>query len=214
MKLREALLASLLVLLVSGCASLQSSSDFQAGRNALLTGKTEVALSYFQSVAEKDPGYRYGSAYRQGILSYLGRAEYAVGQLPQAQKTLERALAANREEDLARLYLGLTLARSGEQQRGVREIENGLKGIHGFIDYVTEAHRFSFGQFWDPSGALRSSIRQELAALSGSEGRMETLIASAETIGKQMEEEIDRARNDETRERSRQNGGGEGGSQP
>lgn len=214
MKGHGALLGSLLILLVSGCASLQTSSDFQAGRNALLTGKSEIALSYFQSVAERDPGYRYGSAYRQGILSYLGRAEYAVGQLPQAQKTLERALAANREEDLARLYLGLTLARSGEQQRGVREIENGLKGINGFIEYITEAHRFSFGQFWDPSGALRRSIRQELAALSGSERRTETLIASAETIGQQMEEEIDRSRNDETRERSRQDSGGEGGSQP
>ena len=215
MKTKYLLGLLLMAALVGGCASLRVGSDFQAGRNALLTGKSEVALSYFQSVAEKDPGYRYGTAYRQGVLSYLGRAEYAVGRLPQAQKTLERAVAANREEDLARLYLGLVLARSGERQRGVSEIENGMKGIHGFLEYITEAHRFSFGRFWDPARAIRSAIQSDLAMISGREFDVERLIVSAEAIGKQMEDEVDRARQDETREHSRQNDGGSGsGSQP
>ena len=211
MKTRCALGLFLMAALVSGCASLQVGSDFQAGRNALITGKSEVALSYFQSVAEKDPNYRYGTAYRQGVLSYLGRAEYAVGQLPQAQQTLERALATNREEDLARLYLGLVLARSGDRQRGVSEIENGMKGIYGFLEYITEAHRFSFGRFWDPARSIRSAIQSDLVMISRREFDVERLIVSAEAIGKQMEEEVDRARQDETREFSRQNDGGSGG---
>jgi tetratricopeptide (TPR) repeat protein len=210
MKIRYSLGLFLMVALIGGCASLQIGSDFQAGRNALITGKSEVALSYFQSVAEKDPNYRYGTAYQQGVLSYLGRAEYFVGQLPQAQKTLERALAANRDEDLARLYLGLILTRSGERQRGVSEIENGMKGINGFLEYVTEAHRFSFGRFWDPARAIRSAIQSDLAMISGREFDVERLVASAEIIGKQMEDEVDRARQDETREFSRQNDGGGG----
>ena len=210
MKIGYSLGLFLMVALIGGCASLQNGSDFQAGRNALITGKSEVALSYFQSVAEKDAHYRYGTAYQQGVLSYLGRAEYAVGQLPQAQKTLERALAANRDEDLARLYLGLVLTRTGERQRGVSEIENGMKGINGFLEYVTEAHRFSFGRFWDPARAIRSAIQSDLAMISGREFDVERLIVSAETIGKQMEDEVDRARQDETREFSRQNDGGGG----
>jgi tetratricopeptide (TPR) repeat protein len=214
MKIRYSLGLFFMVALIGGCASLQIGSDFQAGRNALITGKSEVALSYFQSVAEKDPGYRYGTAYRQGVLSYLGRAEYAVGQLPQAQQTLERALAANRDEDLARLYLGLVLTRSGDRQRGVSEIENGMKGINGFLEYVTEAHRFSFGRFWDPARAIRSAIQSDLAMISRREFDVERLVASAETIGKQMEDEVDRARQDETRELSRQNDGGGQGGQP
>lgn len=214
MRNKLTLAALLLALVTTGCASLQISGDFQAGRNALVTGKSEVALSYFQSVAERDPGYRYGTAYQQGVLSYLGRAEYAVGRLPQAQKTLERAIAANREEDLARLYLGLVLARSGDRQRGVSEIENGMKGIHGFLEYVTEAHRFSFGRFWDPARSIRTAIESDLAMITGREFDAERLIASAEAIGKQMEDEVDRARQDETREHSRQNDGGQGGSQP
>ena len=46
--------------------------------------------------------------------------------------------------------------------------------------------------------------------ISGRELDVERLIVSAETIGKQMEDEVDRARQDETREHSRQNDGGQG----
>ena len=55
MKVHAALLGLFLTISVSGCASLQVGNDFQAGRNALLTGKTEVALSYFQGVSRKRP---------------------------------------------------------------------------------------------------------------------------------------------------------------
>jgi hypothetical protein len=44
-------------------------------------------------------------------------------QVSAGQQTLERALSANRQEDIARLYLGLTLAREGDRQRGLKEIE-------------------------------------------------------------------------------------------
>jgi len=47
---------------------------------------------------------------------------------------LERALSANRQEDIARLYLGLTLAREDDRQRGLKEIEGGMRGINSFLD--------------------------------------------------------------------------------
>lgn len=194
--------------MTTGCASLQISSDFQAGRNALITGKSEVALSYFQSVAERDPSYGYGTAYRHGVLSYLGRAEYNVGRLPEAQKTFERALATNRDEDLARLYLGLTLARSGDRQRGMGEIESGMKGIHGFLEWVTQTHRFSFGQFWDPTRQIRSAIERNLAMVRSNEIDWPRLIANGEWLGNEIDEEGDRARDDERRERGRENDSG------
>jgi tetratricopeptide (TPR) repeat protein len=139
------------LLFVTGCASLRVSSDVQAGRQALLVGKSEVALSYFQRAAEQDPNYYYGTALRQGIWSYVGRSEYAMGRYPQARQTLEKALNIDKNDNTARLYLGLTLARSGDRQRGLTEIQSGMKGIHGFLEYVTEAFRFTFGQFLDPS---------------------------------------------------------------
>jgi tetratricopeptide (TPR) repeat protein len=189
--------------LLSGCTSLQVGSNIAAGRRALMAGNNEAALSYFQSAAEMDPNYKYGTAFQQGVLSYVGRTQYAIGRLPQARETLEKALSANRDEDLARLYLGLTLARIGDRQRGLNEIEGGMKGIQAFLDYVNEAHRFSFGQFWDPAHAIRSAIQGDLAMISGREFDWQKLIVSGEWIGQMMEEEGDKARRDEARERDR-----------
>src|ERR671919_2963656 len=107
MKMRLWLMLFYGSILVSGCVSLQVGTDVEAGRKAFLIGNNEAALSYFQSAAQKDPNYVYGTALRQGIWSYVGRSEYATGRFSQAQQALERALSANREEDIARIYLGL-----------------------------------------------------------------------------------------------------------
>ena len=200
------LLLSSLVFLYA-CAGFQAGSDVAAGRRALLGGNNETALSYFQSAAQLDPNYRYGTAYQQGILSYVGRTEYAIGHLPQARETLQKALAANKDEDIARLYLGLTLARSGDRQTGLKEIEGGMRGIHDWIEWVTEAHRFSFGQFWDPAREIRSAIQGDLAMISGKEFDWQRLISDGEWVAKRMEEEGDKARNDEVRDRNRDSEG-------
>jgi len=113
------------------------------------------------------------------------------------------ALSENRDDDLARLYLGLALARSGDRQRGLKEIEGGMRGIQAWLDYINDAHRFSFGQFWDPARAIRSTIQGDLTMISAREFDWEKLIASSEWIGQRMEEESDNARRDEARERSR-----------
>ncbi|MBM4296135.1 MAG: hypothetical protein FJ143_00165 [Deltaproteobacteria bacterium] len=210
MKVVRSVALFLLALSLAGCASLQISSEFSSGRMALLTGDNQTALAYFQSTAEKDPNYAYGSAYRQNIWSYLGRVEYATGRLPQAQQSLEKALVAKEQADLARLYLGLTLARSGDRQRGLKEIETGMRGIHDWIEWVTQAHRFSFGHFWDPRREIRQAIQTDLTMISSREFDWQKLIAEGEWLGKQMEEEIDRARQDETRQLSRDNDGDQG----
>ncbi|TMA58170.1 MAG: tetratricopeptide repeat protein [Deltaproteobacteria bacterium] len=195
------------LVLLSACASMKAGSDVAAGRRALLAGQDETALAYFQSAAQIDPNYKYGSACRQGIWSYVGRTEYAVGRLPQARETLQKALAANKDEDIARLYLGLTLARSGDRQAGLKEIENGMRGIHDWIEYITEAQRFSFGQFWDPAREIRTAIQGDLAMISGKEFDWQRLISDSEWVAKRMEEEGDKARNDETRDRNRDSEG-------
>jgi len=210
MKIRAISIGLFLALIVSGCATLQNGSDFQAGRSALLTGKTEIALSYFQTVVDKDPNYYYGTAYQQGVLGFLGRTQYTLGQLPQAQNTLERALTLDKTDDSARLYLGLTLVRREDRQRGVSEIADSMKSIHEFLEWVTQTHRFSFGQFWDPTRKIRSSIENDLAMIRSNEIDWPRLIADGEWLGKEIDEEGDRARYDEMRERQRQSDGGSG----
>ena len=209
MRITTYAVAILLTVCASGCASLQLSSDVAAGRRALLSGNNEAALAYFQSAAQRDPNYRYGTAYQQNVLSYVGRSEYAVGKLPQARETLEKALRMNGQEDLTRLYLGLALARSGDRQRGLQEIQSGMKGIHAWLDYVNEVHRFSFGRFWDPGRDIRYAIESDLGLMSGREFDLQQLVASGERIGLLMEQEGDRAARDESQELNRDTGSGD-----
>jgi tetratricopeptide (TPR) repeat protein len=209
MKTKTSLALFSLFVFLAGCTSLQTGGEVQAGRQALLKGSNETALGYFYSAAQRDPNYVYatGSSPRQGIWSYVGRTEYLTGRLPQARQALERALAANREEDIARLYLGLTLAREGDRQRGLKEIESGMRGISNWLDYINQAQRFSIGQYWDPGRDIRSAIQSDLAMISGKDLDWQRLIADTEWLGIRMEQESDLARRQEAEAISRDSGG-------
>ncbi|HUK42220.1 MAG TPA: hypothetical protein VLX11_14295 [Candidatus Acidoferrales bacterium] len=178
-----------LLVLLSACAG----TEFSSGRQALLKGDYESALGHFQVVAQQDPSYVYGGVLMQGIWSYVGRTQYLVGQYPQAQKTLEQARGDPNNNDLANLYLGLTLMRMGDRQKGLEDLQTGMKGIAQFINYVTEAFRFQIGQYWDPGYTLRNAIQRTLGAASGDNIDWQPLIADAEWIGMNFEQEPDRA---------------------
>jgi tetratricopeptide (TPR) repeat protein len=209
MKIKSSLALFSLFVFLAGCTNLQTAGELQYGRQALLKGSNETALGYFYSAAQRDPNYVYatGSSPKQGVWSYVGRSEYLTGRFPQARQTLERALSANREEDIARLYLGLTLAREGDRQRGLEEIESGMRGINSFLDYINQAQRFSIGQYWDPGRDIRSTIHSDLAMISGRDLDWQQLIADTEWLGIRMEQESDLARRQEAQARSRESGG-------
>jgi tetratricopeptide (TPR) repeat protein len=209
MKTKSSMTLFSLFLFLAGCTSLWTGGEVQSGRQALIKGDNETALGYFYSAAQRDPDYVYttGSSPRQGVWSYVGRTEYLTGRFPQAQQTLERALASNREEDIARLYLGLTLTRQGDRQRGLKEIESGMRGINDWLDYINQAQRFSIGQYWDPGRDIRSAIQSDLAMISGKDLDWQRLIADTEWLGIRMEQESDLARRQEAQARSRDSNG-------
>ncbi len=209
MKIKGLLALFSLFVFLAGCTSLQTGGELQYGRQALLKGSNETALGYFYSAAQRDPNYVYatGSSPKQGVWSYVGRSEYLTGRLPEARQTLERALSTNRQEDIARLYLGLTLAREGDRQRGLEEIESGMQGINSFLDYINQAQRFSIGQYWDPGRAIRSTIQSDLAMISGKDLDWQRLIEDTEWLGIRMEQESDLARRQEAQARSRDSNG-------
>lgn len=213
MKTKSSLTLFLLLVLLAGCTSVRTGGEVQYGRQALLAGRNELALGYFYSAAQMDPTYIYatGSSPKQSVWSYVGRTEYLTGRLPQARQTLERALSGNREEDIARLYLGLTLAREGDRQRGLKEIESGMRGINNFLDYINQAQRYSIGQFWDPDRDIRLAIQNNLAMMSGKDIDWQRLTADTEWLGIRMEQESDLARRQEAHDISRD---GEGDTQP
>ena len=205
MKIKNSLALFSLFVFFTGCATIQSAGNLQYGRQALLGGNNEAALGYFQRAAKLDPNYVYatGSSPKQSVWSYVGRSEYLTGRFPQARQTLERALASNRDEDIARLYLGLTLAREGDRQRGLNEIESGMRGINNFLDYINQAQRFNIGQFWDVDRDIRRAIQSDLAMVSGKDVDWQRLTADTEWLGISMEWESDWARRQDAFENNR-----------
>jgi tetratricopeptide (TPR) repeat protein len=185
------------VLLLFGAASCQVATQMQWGRQALLLrNDPDEALGHFQKAAESDPNaVMQVGPYRQGVWSYIGRAHYQAGRLPEARKSLERALAQDGNDHLARIYLGLALAKGGDRSAGLREIQRGMKGLYDWLEYISQ-HNY-YGRYWDPNREVRGQIEKYLAAISRKELDGEKLVASAEWLGKRMEDEVDYARQDE-----------------
>ena len=190
---------------IFGCTSLQVSRDVQSGRQALLIGKPNVAAEHFQRAAQVNPEYVYNfSPLQQGVWTYLGRAYYDSGQFSEARKTLEQARSQDDQDHLARLYLGLTLARNGNRRQGLQEIEGAMTALHAWLEDIT--HGTSYGEFWDPHRRIRLQIQNDLAMISRKEIDWGELIADAEWIGSELEEEIDRAEKDERIDRRKDSG--------
>jgi tetratricopeptide (TPR) repeat protein len=195
-KIHAALITVTAALTIAGCANLKAGQEVQAGRNALQTGHPEIAVGYLVDAAATDPSYRIPFRFPESVMTYLGRAYYETGKYAEARNALEKALAINSDDHLARVYLGLVLMREREQQRGRKEITAGLKGIHDDLEFIAADN--VHGIFWDPARSIRSAIESALAP--GIDDSV--LVASAEQIGRKFDEEIDKARRDEGRFRA------------
>jgi tetratricopeptide (TPR) repeat protein len=194
----------LIVLALAGCASFFVAGRVQSGRQALLMNDPETALAYFQEVAERNPDYIHQSMnFLQSIWTYVGRAQYDLGRYADAQRSFERALSVYKDDPMAQLYLGLAMVRTGENSRGVQQIQTGLKSVSNWIEFLNRGTPYF--AFWDPRGEIRAEIEKTLASTSGEQvASASSVIESAEWVGRQMEEEIDRVRGDERRQFDRQ----------
>src|SRR4030095_10827150 len=136
----------LLAISISGCAGggFQGEGDVAQGRQAMFRGDYPTALSYFQAAANENPNYIFGTELREGVFSYLGRAQYLNGQLAPARGTLQKAVALHKSDNLARLYLGLTEARQGDQKNATADVDNGLKGMGELLNYIINTFQNTF----------------------------------------------------------------------
>src|SRR5882724_7392384 len=88
---------------LGGCATIRGGGDVGQGKQALFEGNYKAALGYVQDPAQGDPNYIYGTALREGVLSYLGRSPYLNGTYAQARQTLAKALSQHKGDNVARL---------------------------------------------------------------------------------------------------------------
>jgi tetratricopeptide (TPR) repeat protein len=180
-----------LSVLLSACAVVTTAGDIAQGRQAMLEGNYQLALDYFWTGDQVDPNYTYGAELREGVLSFLGRAQYLTGNYAQARQTLEKDLSHHRSDNVARLYLGLTLVRLEDRQAGLTNIQRGMSGIYNWLEYLNENFRFEFGQGWDPGGTIRAGIKSNLDMISSGKIDWSKLITDGESLGIAIEQEED-----------------------
>jgi tetratricopeptide (TPR) repeat protein len=189
-------------IVISGCPGVQVAQQVQTGRAALQSGRPSDAVGHLMRAAELDPNYTTHHKLPGSVLTYLGRAYYETGKDAEALSTLEKAVGKNKDDHLAHLYLGLANLRNGRPEGGRREAEEGLEGIHRSLEYI--ASDSFYGIYWDPGRQIRSDIENTLAGkLNASE-----FAVAAQRIGREIDQEIDRARKDETYSRYGRGGGG------
>src|SRR5690242_21765684 len=104
------------LLFLSGCSGV--SSEVQAGRNALQTGRANDAVGYLAEAAAVDPNYKIPYRVQVSVLAYLGRAYLETGKDTEARRTLEKAVELDNDDPLAHLYLGIAMLRSEERRVG------------------------------------------------------------------------------------------------
>jgi tetratricopeptide (TPR) repeat protein len=178
--------------------SYKIAGHFQNGRRSFLAERFQEALAHFEKAARCDADYVFESGlFRQGIWTYIGRSQYNLRRLADARTSLERALNSCKDDPLARLYLGLTLARRGDEANGGRAIEAGMKGLHEWLEYVNVNRPFE--AFWDPQREIRSAIENSLAMISSNKIDRQELISRGESVGQRMENEIDYVRREASR---------------
>jgi len=180
-----------LSVLLSACATTQGGRDVAQGRQAMLKGDYQQALGLFQDAEKVNPTYVYGTELRAGVLSYLGRTQYLAGNYAQARQTLEKAVSQHRSDDVARLYLGLTLYRLGDQKAALTDIQSGMSGIYNWLEYLNTKFALEFGEGWDPGGTIRAGIKSDLDMISSGKINWAQLVADGEQLGIRVESEQD-----------------------
>lgn len=187
-----------LLILVGGCTTIQVSREVQSGRSALKLNQPKEALTHFEAAAAQDPNYttRF-TLLNTGIWTYVGRAYYAIGENDKALASLKRAKESSNDDYLARIYLGLVMAQTGNTRQGKVELEPGLKGLADWLETLPGRD----GQYWDPDHRIANGISELLKMVQVERPDWQGIAADVEWLGEVLEEEIEEVKNDKQMER-------------
>lgn len=136
-------------------------------------GNADKAIADLTYVVTRDPFYH-------DSLTLLGRAYYTKGFYSDALKVFARALAINKQDEIAWVMLGLTQLRLGDDVAGLESLKGGLT-------LVSKASKDGYRgiEFWDRKGLARKALqRAAFVVTKGTDdkkaviGRTEALIAA------------------------------------
>ena len=145
-----------IILLIPGCwrpggfgiGGRYQSAKFEIVRRGGNIGTAIVKLEY---VVSRDPLYK-------DSLTLLGRAYYNSRRYRDAFQILKRAVAVNREDEIAWITLGMAQLRLGDDARGLESFKGGLtllirESKDGFYKGLDN---------WDLNGLVRRSLRRAI----------------------------------------------------
>ncbi len=136
--------------------------------------KTIANLNY---VMQRDPLYR-------DSLTLLGRAYYKKGLYRDAFQILTRAVAANKEDEIGWIMLGLTQLRVGDNAKAIESLKGGLTL---FSKASKDGYRGI--EFWDKNGLVRSALRRAAFEVTKGPENKEAIIRSNELLVRRVDDE-------------------------
>ena len=151
----------------------QANMELIRGRGA----NVDKAILNLESIVQENPTYR-------DSLTLLGKAYYKKGRYQDAYLILQRALALNKEDEIAWLVFGLAQIRVGDGR-------NGLESIKGGLTLLGRAMKDDYRGFsgWDQRATVRASLnRSVLQAIKGLD-ETENLIRSTELLLARIDDE-------------------------
>jgi tetratricopeptide (TPR) repeat protein len=145
--------------------------------------KAVVSLEY---VVSQDPTYK-------NSLTYLGRAYYRKERYKDAYVILQRAVAVNKEDEIAWLALGVTELRLGQNEKGIETLKGGIT-----LGSKVLVEGYHYYDRWDLRGTVRASIRRCAFYLTKGVEEKENIIQSTDRLLAQIDDEENAQKNNHT----------------
>jgi tetratricopeptide (TPR) repeat protein len=133
-----------------------------------------VSLEY---VVSRDPTYK-------NSLTYLGRAYYRKERYKDAYAILQRAVAVDKDDEIAWLALGVTQLRLGQNEQGIETLKGGITLASKVL--VEGYHNY---ERWDIKGTIKAAIRRCAFYLTKGVEEKENIIQSTDRLLALIDEE-------------------------
>lgn len=146
-------------------------------------GNMDTAVTALEYVVSQDPTYKKS-------LTYLGRAYYRKGRYQDAFAMLQRALAVDKEDELAWIALGVTQLRLNQVDKGIESLKGGITlanrvMVDGYHDFL----------YWDTRGLIHASLRRCAFLVTKGPDEKDNIIQNTERLLTLVDDEENFARN-------------------
>lgn len=135
------------------------------------------AVADLEAVVKEDPTYR-------DSLTLLGRAYYRKGRYQDAIQILQRALAVNKDDEVAWLTLGMSQLQLGQNERGLET----LKGAITLISKVVTRGYRGYPE-WDIKGSVRNAISRTAFEVTKGAEATDNILRACDTLLARMDDE-------------------------